>query len=117
MLAAVGDDAEDGLVLLDPGPVDDLDEVQLADRLPGLGGERVARRGLELRAVPALVDGVCGGERLVGRAELDVQVRGPRLGPARGGDPASDGEEDREDDDDDDDDGERAQELNSTRFG
>ena len=31
-----------------------------------LAGEGVARRGLELRAVPALVDGVRGGERLVG---------------------------------------------------
>jgi hypothetical protein len=60
---------------------------------------------------------VRGGERLVGRAELDVQVRGPRLGPAGRGDPPSDGQQDREDDDDDDDDGERAQRLNSTRFG
>ena len=41
VLAAVGDDAEDRLVLLDPGPVDDLDEVQLPD---GLLGARPRRR-------------------------------------------------------------------------
>ena len=65
MLAAVGDDAEDGLVLLDARPVDDLDEVQLADRLLASGPVKASRAAVSSVGRSQPLSTACAvGERL-----------------------------------------------------
>jgi hypothetical protein len=93
--------SEDRLVLLDPGEVDDLDEVERVGRLAVLGREDAAGCGLHGRAVPPLVLGGRLGEIAVGLRELrpEVGVGATKLRPA--GDEAAQREE-REDGDDDD---------------
>ena len=62
---AAGADVEDGLVLVGPGPVDDLDQRELLRLGAELLGADPARGGLEVRAVPAAVARRGGGEVVV----------------------------------------------------
>ena len=62
LVPAVAGDAEDGLVLVRPGAVDDLDQGQVGRIGAALGGVGGAGGGLEALARPAAVLGVRGGE-------------------------------------------------------
>ena len=104
VLAGVVDHAEARLVVLGPGAVDDLDEVQLADRRrPGARAVRRARGGLEVGPAPSR------GPRPAPRASASLAASSWALRSRRPAAPAPrDGDEppmkkhDREDDDDDD---------------
>src|SRR3954447_21650579 len=81
-LAVGGFDAEHRLVLLLPGPVDDLHQRQLADRDAGPLALELAPHGLfEPGPVPALVLGVGGRERTVGGAYLGAEAAGQAAPP------------------------------------
>ena len=85
----VGDHAEQRLVLLGAGPVDDLHEQQLAHLDGRARRERLARRRLEHGALPAAVPGPGQRQRLVGLAHGREQVVLPALGAAPAGDQAT----------------------------
>jgi len=104
LVVAVGA-AEDGLVGLGAGLVDDLDEVEPVGLVPVVRSrERGARRGLQDLEVPAAGAGTCLRQGLVGGLDLRAQIGLARTGaPGIGDEPSYEQEQDhrREDDEDD----------------
>ena len=115
MLVAAAADAEDGLVGVRAGLVDDLHERELVDLVARvLLGEDAPRGGLQELAVPALVLRARLGEVLLGLLQSLAEQRlgGREATPL--GDRAADGEQEQQRADGDQDDGERAQ-LSTSR--
>jgi hypothetical protein len=90
LVARVGDDPEDRLVVLGAGRVDDADEKQLAHLGRRSLGEGRARHGLERRALPAHVLGPGAGQRTIGLAQGRPQLCPLAAGVAAAGDDATD---------------------------
>ena len=105
MLVVAVTAAEDGLVGVGPGLVDNLDEVEPVGLVATvLGRERRAGRGLQDLEVPAAVAGPCLRQRLVGGLDLHAQIGRARTGaPGIGDEPTCEQEQDhrRQDDEDD----------------
>ena len=113
---AAAADAEDGLVGVGAGLVDDLHQRELVDLVPRvLLGEDAAGGGFEPLAVPALVLRVRGGEVLVGLLDARVELRLGGREAASLRDRAADGEDQQDRPDDDQDDREGAQ-LSTSRL-
>ena len=97
--------AEDGLVGVGPGLVDNLDEVEPVGLVAVVvGRERRAGRSLQHTQVPAAVAGTCLRQRLVGSLDLHAQIGLPCTGAAGIGDEPSDEQEQdhrRQDDEND----------------
>ena len=104
LVVAVGA-AEDGLVGLGAGLVDDLDEVEPVGLVPVVRSrERGAGRCLQDVELPAAVAGTRLCQRLVGGLDLHAQIGLARTGaPGIGDEPACEQEQDHRGENDEDD--------------